>query len=117
MVAATGRVSPQGTRNETAHATTGGSSSGRRFDPIRVTVMIKMYYTREQPDDLQRRERGLGAWTLQQTEREWSELIAMLELVQRWQELIDDFTGEDAQPPFAAAASPQPAPRAATGLT
>jgi hypothetical protein len=35
---------------------------------------------------------------IQQTESEWSQLIAMLELVQRWEELIGEFTREDAHP-------------------
>jgi hypothetical protein len=53
----------------------------------------------------------------QRTEREWSQLIAMLELVQRWQELIGEFAGEDAQPRLAASASTWPASRAAAVLT
>jgi hypothetical protein len=57
--------------------------------------MIEMYCTREQRDDLPRRERGLGARTVQQTESEWSQLIGILELARRWQELIGECTGED----------------------
>jgi hypothetical protein len=41
--------------------------------------MIERYYPRQRRDDLQRRERGLGAGAIQQTESEWSQLIAMLE--------------------------------------
>jgi hypothetical protein len=41
----------------------------------------------------QRREGGLGAGAVQQTESAWSQLIAMLELAQRWQELIGEFAG------------------------
>jgi hypothetical protein len=79
--------------------------------------MMEKYYTREQPDDLERRERELGAGAIRQTEREWSQLIAMLELVQRWQELMGEFTGEDAHPWLAASASIWPTSRAAAALT
>ena len=65
--------------------------------------MIATYYMRERPEDRHRRERGLGAGTIQQTEGEWSQLIAMLELAQRWQELIGEITGEDAHPDGASA--------------
>jgi hypothetical protein len=82
-----------------------------------LTVMIEKYYTPEHRDDLQQRERGLGAGAIQQTEKEWSQLIAMLELVQRWQELMGGFTGEDAHPWLAASASTWPASRAAAALT
>jgi hypothetical protein len=54
--------------------------------------MIEKYYPREQPDDLRRREPGIGAGAIQQTKTEWSQLIAMLELAQRWQELMGEFT-------------------------
>jgi hypothetical protein len=67
----------------------------RRF---KVTVTIERYYTREPRDDLQRRDRGLAPGAVQQTESEWSQLIGMLELAQRWQELMREFTGEDAHP-------------------
>ena len=68
------------------------------IDPIKMTAMIEEYYTRERPDDLQRRERGLGTGWIQQTESEWSQLIAMLELTQRWHELIGELADEDAHP-------------------
>jgi hypothetical protein len=79
--------------------------------------MIEKYYTREQPDDLQHRERGLGAGAIQQPESEWGQLIAMLELAQRWQGLIGECTGEDAHPWLAASASTRPASRAAAAST
>jgi hypothetical protein len=63
-----------------------------------VIATIEMHCTREQRDDFQRGERELAASAVQQTESEWSQLIAMLELSQRWQELIDEFTAEDAHP-------------------
>jgi hypothetical protein len=62
----------------------------------RSTVMIEKYCTHEKPEDLRRRERGPGAGAVGQTEREWGQLIAMLELAQRWQELVGEFTGEGA---------------------
>ena len=60
--------------------------------------MIEMYDSREQPDDLQRRDRGLAAGAGQPAESEWSQLIGILELAQRWQDLIGEFIGEDANP-------------------
>lgn len=45
-----------------------------------------------------RPERRLGAGAVQQTESVWSQLIAMLELAQRWQKLIGEFIGEDTHP-------------------
>jgi hypothetical protein len=57
-----------------------------------VIATIEMRCTREQRDDLQRGERRLAATAAQQTESEWSQLISMLELSQRWQELIGEFT-------------------------
>jgi hypothetical protein len=69
-----------------------------------VTVTTQKHHTPKQPEDPQRHERRL-AGTVQQTEREWGQLIAMLDLAQRWQELIGEFTGEDAHPCSAAAAS------------
>jgi hypothetical protein len=50
---------------------------------------------------------------LQQTDSEWSQLIAMLELAQRWQELIGGFTDDDPHPRLAASASTWPTSRAA----
>jgi hypothetical protein len=79
--------------------------------------MIEKHYSREQPDDLQRREPGIGAGAIQQTKTEWSQLIAMLELAQRWQELIGGFTDDDAHPWLAASASTWPASRAAAAST
>jgi hypothetical protein len=79
--------------------------------------MIEKRDTREQPDDLRQRERGLGAGAVQRTESEWSQVIAMLELAHRWQELIGEFTGEDAHPWLTASASTRPASRAAAALT
>jgi hypothetical protein len=52
-----------------------------------------------------------------QAERDWSQFIAMLELVQRWQELIGELTGEDTHTWLAASASTWPASRAAAALT
>jgi hypothetical protein len=74
--------------------------------------MIEKHLSREQPDDLLRREPGLGAGAIQQTKTEWSQLIAMLELAQRWQELIGGFTDDDPHPWLAASASTWPASRA-----
>jgi hypothetical protein len=68
-----------------------------------VTLTIEIDGTREQRDDLQRSERGLAVGAVQQTESEWSRLIAMLELSQRWQELAGEFTGEDGHPARASA--------------
>jgi hypothetical protein len=79
--------------------------------------MLEKYYTREQPDDLQRRERGLEAGAVRQAESDWSQVIAMLELAQRWEELVGEFTGEAAHPWLAASASTRPASRAAAALT
>jgi hypothetical protein len=88
-----------------------------QLDATKVTVMVEKYYPREQPDNLQPRERGLGAGAVHQTESEWSELIAMLELAQYWQELMGEFTGEDAHPWLAASAWTWPASRAAAAST
>jgi hypothetical protein len=41
---------------------------------------------------------------IQQTESEWSQLIAMLDW-QRWRELTGELTGKDAQPWLAGSAS------------
>lgn len=71
--------------------------------------MIEKYYTRDQPADLQTRELGAGA--IEQTESDWSQLIAMVELGRRWQELIGDFTGEDAHPDGSGADDPWSASR------
>jgi hypothetical protein len=79
--------------------------------------MFEKYYPREQRDDLQERERECGARPVGQTESEWSQLIALLELAQQWQELMGEFTGEDAHPWLAASASTFPGPRAAAALT
>jgi hypothetical protein len=57
-----------------------------------ATVVIETYPAREQGDDLHRRGRGLEDEAVRQTESEWSEPIAMLELARRWQELLCEFT-------------------------
>jgi hypothetical protein len=83
---------------------------------IKVTVMIEKYYTTGQPDDLHRRERGLEAGGVRWLESEWNQLIAMLELAQRWEELIGEFTGEGAHLWLAASASTWPASIAAAAF-
>jgi hypothetical protein len=70
-----------------------------------------------EPAELQQRDRERGAGAVGQTESEWSQLIGMLDLAQRWQELIGDFTSEDADPWLAASASTWPASRAAGAMS
>lgn len=71
---------------------TSTTSTPRRTTLVRTAERGDLSFTKN------RRERGLGAGVIQQTESEWNELIAMLELAQRWQELIGEFTSEDAHP-------------------
>ncbi len=73
--------------------------------------MIEKYYTPEQRGRLAERKRELGVEAIEQTQRDWAELIAavkterergtdptgptMQTLAGRWRELIGRFTGGD----------------------
>ena len=74
--------------------------------------MIENYYTPEQMEYLKKRKEQVGDERIQQVQQEWPELIAqvraemqkgtaptapeVLALAQRWQGLINEFTGGDA---------------------
>ncbi|ABW26587.1 MerR family transcriptional regulator [Acaryochloris marina] len=78
---------------------------------IEVTNMIEKYYTPEQQAQLQARREALGEEHIHQAEAEWQTLIdqartemakgtnpaseAMQVIVQKWQSLIQQFTGGD----------------------
>ena len=79
---------------------------------IEEMTMIENYYTPEQMEYLKKRKEQVGDERIQQVQQEWPELIAqvraemqkgtaptapeVLALAQRWQGLINEFTGGDA---------------------
>jgi hypothetical protein len=78
---------------------------------IEVTTMYEKYYTKEQLETLKKRADALGEDKIQAAEAEWPKLIASVRaemekgtdpkdprvqaLVNRWNELVLEFTGGD----------------------
>jgi DNA-binding transcriptional MerR regulator len=86
--------------------------SGDEFiDAIEVMTRMERYYTPEQLEQLERRAESIGEDGLRRAEAEWGALIAAVDaertagtdpadarldpLVERWTELIEQFTGGD----------------------
>jgi MerR family transcriptional regulator, thiopeptide resistance regulator len=86
--------------------------SGDEFiDAIEVMTRMERYYTPEQLEQLERRAESIGETGLRRAEAEWAELIAAVDaertagtdpadarldpLVERWTDLIEQFTGGD----------------------
>jgi DNA-binding transcriptional MerR regulator len=86
--------------------------SGDEFiDAIEVMTRMERYYTPEQLEQLERRAESIGEDGLRRAEAEWADLIAAVDaeraagtdpadarldpLVERWAELIEQFTGGD----------------------
>ena len=82
------------------------------IDNMEVMMEVEKYYTPEQLAQLGERRNQLGEEAIEQSQRDWADLIAevqrereagtdpgdprMQELAGRWQDLIDRFTGGDA---------------------
>ena len=82
------------------------------MEAIQAMTMFERYYTPEQLEQIDKRNREIGDERRREYEREWEELIAaartekeqgtdpadprMQEIATRWRELIDAFTGGDA---------------------
>jgi DNA-binding transcriptional MerR regulator len=78
---------------------------------IEVMIMVENYYTPEQLETLKQRREQIGEARMAQVPHDWAQLIAevraekekgtpatdpkVLALVQRWQALINEFTGGD----------------------
>lgn len=81
------------------------------IDNMEVMMEVEKYYTPEQLAQLEERRKEMGDEAIEQSQRDWAELIAevqrereagtdpgdarMQELAGRWQSLIDSFTGGD----------------------
>jgi MerR family transcriptional regulator, thiopeptide resistance regulator len=90
-----------------------GPTTEQIIEAIEVMTMSDRYYTPEQQEQLAVRARELGEEGMRAAEREWAELIAAVEaeraagtdpqdpkvqaLAKRWSELIQAFTGGDAE--------------------
>jgi MerR family transcriptional regulator, thiopeptide resistance regulator len=96
-----------------AHLRAAGEVSADSFlQTIEEMTMIENYYTPEQMEYLNKRKEQVGDDRIKQVQQEWPELIAqvraemqkgtaptapeVLALAQRWQGLINEFTGGDA---------------------
>ena len=89
-----------------------GPSSRQLIETIEVMTMHEQYYTPEQLEQLAARREALGEEGMRKAQDDWAELIAAVEaerekgtdpadpkvqaLVDRWQALIQAFTGGDA---------------------
>ena len=81
------------------------------IDNMEAMMDVEKYYTPEQLTQLEGRRKEMGDEAIEQSQRDWAELIAavqrereagtdpgdarMQELAERWQSLIDSFTGGD----------------------
>jgi DNA-binding transcriptional MerR regulator len=89
-----------------------GASSRQLIETIEVMTMQEQYYTPEQLEQLAARREALGEEGMRKAQQDWAQLIAEVEaereagtdpadpkmqaLVDRWQALIQAFTGGDA---------------------
>jgi DNA-binding transcriptional MerR regulator len=89
----------------------GGPSTDQIIDAIEVMSMSEQYYTPEQLEQLEARRTALGEEYIEQSQRDWADLIAeadalrvagedpagprMQAIAARWRELITAFTGGD----------------------
>jgi len=95
-----------------SHLRAAGDVSAEDFlKTIEEMTMIESYYTPEQMEYLKKREEQVSDERIQQVQKEWPELIAqvraemqkgtpptareVLALAERWQGLINEFTGGD----------------------
>ena len=90
-----------------------GAAAGDLLDTLEMMTMFETYYTEEQLATLAERKERLGAAHIAEVEAEWPRLIAAVRaamergvdpgaeevrpLVERWQELVREFTGGDPQ--------------------
>jgi DNA-binding transcriptional MerR regulator len=95
-----------------AHLRTAEAVSADEFiRTIEVMTMMDKYYTPEQLDTFKKRAEQMGPERIKQAQEDWAELIALVHsemekgtdprapqvqaLAQRWQALVDGFTGGD----------------------
>jgi DNA-binding transcriptional MerR regulator len=90
----------------------GGPSTDQIIDAIEVMSMSEQYYTSEQLEQLEARRQALGDDSIEQSQRDWADLIEEAEalrvagedpagarmqaIAERWATLIRAFTGGDA---------------------
>jgi DNA-binding transcriptional MerR regulator len=89
----------------------GGPSTDQMIDAIEVMSMSEQYYTPEQLEQLEARRHALGDEYIEQSQRDWADLIEeadalrvagedpagprMQAIAARWRELLEAFTGGD----------------------